>query len=140
MEQYLIDQYGVIEDENYLKCEDDIKYYVRDMTDELFECGQGYYNDEAEVIMKIGDKFYHVTVYAEIMSSKQDRGDRLYWVDSIGGVSYREIDKPEPRVILTRRYEVEVTEPSKRFLENFMSTNNIKFTEHLEDWSTHGES
>lgn len=96
MEKYLIEQYGVIEEERYLTSVDDIEDFVRDM-DDLFDCGQGYYSDEAELILKIGGKFYLVNVTAKINSSKQEYGDRLYWSEGIESLSYKEIEKPQPK-------------------------------------------
>src|SRR5690625_6296404 len=93
MEKYLIEQYGVIEDEGYLKEESDIEDYFEDYARENMDCGQGYFQDEAEFICKIGDKFYEVYVSAEIESAKQDIGDRLYWIGGFNEISYREIEK-----------------------------------------------
>ncbi|MEK5036250.1 hypothetical protein MKY96_32895 [Paenibacillus sp. FSL R7-0302] len=99
MEQYLKDQYGVIEDENYLQNEADIVSFFSD-GHEYFETGQGYYEEEVTKICKIGDKFYEVDMLAEIGSAKQDRGDRLYWVEHIKKVDYCEITKPIQRPTL----------------------------------------
>jgi hypothetical protein len=127
MEQYLIDQYGVIEDEKYLTSVDEIEDFVRDL-DDLFDCGQGYYQEEAEVILKIGDKFYAVKVKAEIVSSKQDRGDRLYWVERIESVTYREIEKPQPKEVLSEYYRLEITADQKKNLEMFLKEYNMEFS------------
>ena len=93
MEQYLKDQYNVREI-SYLKSEDDIVPYFMEDPYDYFDCGQGYYEDEVEVIVKIKDKFYSVKITAEIGSSKQDRGDRLYFVEGAESVEYKEIEKP----------------------------------------------
>jgi len=97
MEQYLKDDYNVIEDTNYLKSESDIKDYFRGLGMEEIDCGQGYYEDSRTWIAKVADEFYEVTAYAEIDSAKQDRGDRLYWVDRISKVEWEKIDKPLPK-------------------------------------------
>lgn len=94
LEEYLKDQYDVIEDRKYLKHELQIEEYFEEIYRDFFECGQGYYQDEAEVIVRIGDKFYEVTLVGELMSQKQDVGDRLYWIDNLEYVTYRVIDKP----------------------------------------------
>lgn len=94
MDQYLIEDYGVVEDPSWLKSEDDIVDYFTDCGRDYLECGQGFFQDETTIIAKIGDKFYEITVKAEICSAKQDRGDRLYWVEDIKSVKYKEIDKP----------------------------------------------
>lgn len=95
-EQYLIDQYNIHEYKG-LRHHLEIEKYFRNCGLDLFETGQGFYEDEVEILVKIGNKFYDVTVYANIESSKQDRGDRLYWVESIRDVSYTETTKPEEK-------------------------------------------
>lgn len=95
LEEYLIKQYNVHEDKNYLQDESDIEDYFKDDGYDYFDCGQGYSQDEADVIVHIANKFYLVTMEAEIGSQKQDRGDRLYFVEDIVNVEHREIDKPE---------------------------------------------
>lgn len=127
MEQYLIDQYDVQEDTRWLKSTDDIVDFVRD-TDDLFECGQGYYQDEATMLLKIDDKFYKATAYAEIGSAKQDRGDRLYWVERITNVNFTEIPKPIPKDVLSVTYKLDITADTKIYIENFFNKNNIYFS------------
>lgn len=127
MEKYLIEQYDVIEDKKYLTSEDDIKDYFDDNGRDFLECGQGFYQDEAEVICKVGDKFYEVTIEAEIASAKQDVGDRLYWVDNISNVTYKEIDKPEPLSKEKVQYNLMLTSQQKYALERFMKENYIEF-------------
>ncbi|MGG4105230.1 hypothetical protein AAXB25_15035 [Paenibacillus lautus] len=129
LEQYLIDQYGVIEDERYLTSLDDLYDFVDDMSNELFDCGQGYYQDEANLIVKIGNKFYDVTAYADVVGEKQDIGDKLYFVDRISQVDHVEIKKPEPKEILSVTYTLSVTNDEKRFVERFMDDNSIKYSE-----------
>lgn len=96
MEQYLIDDYDVFEDTDNLGCIDDIESYFKDCGRDFLECGQGFYTDEADLIVKIGDMFYNVHITAEVWGDKQDRGDRLYYVNKITDVTYKEIDKPTP--------------------------------------------
>lgn len=127
MEQYLIEQYDVYEDKNWLTSEDEIIDTFMDIGQEFLECGQGYYQDEKSTICKIGDKFYQVDIYAEIMSAKQDVGDRLYWVERIEEVEYKEINKPQPKDIEKVTYYLELTESQKTGLEEFMKENHIKF-------------
>ncbi len=127
MEKYLIDQYDILEDENWLTSVDVIEDFFKDGGYEYFDCGQGYYQDEAEVICKIGDKFYKVALSAEIESAKQDRGDRLYWVESISKVEYEEIEKPKPIPEESIRYTVEVTDSQRKQLDRFLNENQIKF-------------
>lgn len=91
----LKEQYNIFEDKYYLKTENDIIPVFSDIGYDYLDCGQGYYTDTADIIAYIAGKFYKVTINAEITSAKQDRGDRLYWVDDINLVTYVEIPKPE---------------------------------------------
>ena len=75
----------------YLTSVDDMQEFFSDDAADYFECGQGYYQDEAEVIVKIDDKFYKVNMLAEICSEKQDRGDRLYFVESVESIQFSEM-------------------------------------------------
>ena len=131
MEQYLIEDYGVFENKNYLTKEEDIESYFKDNSYDFFDCGQGYYQDEAEAICCIGDKFYKVKIKAEIGSSKQDRGDRLYWVEDIESVTYEEIEKPKPKARMVIMYKVWVTNEEKSQLEVFMNENGISNLEQM---------
>ena len=128
MEQYLIDEYGVWEDENYLKSVDDIEEFFKDFDyDELLPCGQGYATDEASAICKIGDKFYQVEISASICSSKQDYGDRLYWIESIDSVEYYEIEKPLEKKKMKLEYIVVINDDQRHALEGFMKENKINW-------------
>ena len=93
----LKEQYNIFEDKKYLKSENDIIPVFSDIGPDYLDCGQGYYTDTTDIIAYVAGKFYKVTIYAEIMSAKQDRGERLYWVDDIKSVIYAEIPKPEPK-------------------------------------------
>ena len=94
LDPILKEQYNIIEDTENLSEVDDIEYYFSESDDD-FECGQGYYKDTITHIVYIDGKYYKVIVTANIVSSKQDRGDRLYWVEDISHVTFTEIDKPE---------------------------------------------
>lgn len=131
MEQYLSEDYGVIEDKNYLTKEEDIEPYFKDDSYDFFDCGQGYYQEEVEVICCIGDKFYKVKIKAEIGSAKQDRGDRLYWVEGIESVIYEEIEKPKPKAREIVLYKVWVTKEEKNILKGFLSENCISYEEQM---------
>jgi len=124
IEDYLIKDYEVIQDFNYLKCEDQIKSYFEDVGTEFFECGQGYYQDLVNKIIKIGKTFYDVTIEAEINSAKQDRGDRLYWVENISNVKWKEIEKPKPKEKITFSYKFTINEDRKRLLDSWLKENN----------------
>lgn len=103
MEQYLIDDHGVIEcTEIAGKSIADIEGYFKDYGLEYAEpdCGQGYYQEDSDFIVFDGAIFYNVVLTFEIGSAKQNVGDRLYWVESIRSVSVSEIDKPEPSPVI----------------------------------------
>lgn len=82
------------EDKRFLQSEDDIEDFVTDIARDYMECGQGFYTDEAEFTLKIGDKYYLAEVSADIASAKQEYGDRLYWIDSVELLNYDEIPMP----------------------------------------------
>lgn len=124
-EQYLIDDYDVYEC-NTLKSHLQIENYFKSNGREFFECGQGFYQDEVYVFLKIGNKFYDVTINAEINSRKMDYGDRFYWVDKIDKVSYIESEKPEPKLVKLYRYELTLTTEQKTLLDNFLKTNELR--------------
>lgn len=126
METYLKEQYDVFEDEKYLTSEDEIQDYFEDNGREFLDCGQGYYEDTADLICKVGDKFYSVSIEAEVISQKQDVGDRIYWVENITKVSYEEIDKPKPRDKTLRLYNLYITDEQKELLEEFLKENNME--------------
>ncbi len=125
MEEYLVKEYGVISDSAYLKEENDIKDYFMDCGPDLMDCGQGYYEDEATALVEISGKFYEVSIEATIESSKQDRGDRLYFVDEIKAVTWKEIPKPSPKEKQLHTYTLLLTKEQKvamdKYLKNFVS-------------------
>ena len=124
IEQYLIDEYDVIQNVEYLKCEEQIEEFFMGYQGECcFDCGQGFYQEFAHKIIKIGKKFYEVTIKAEIYSSKQDRGDRLYWVEGIESVDWHEILKPMPKSKMIVRYEFELSEDRIEELDKFLKSN-----------------
>ncbi len=127
MENYLKEEYNVYEDERYLTNASEITKYFTECGTDFLDCGQGYYEDEASLICKIGENFYNVKIQAEIMSAKQDVGERLYWVDCIKSVTYEEIDKPQPKDKVKVTYNLSITEDQKRHLEWFMKENHIEF-------------
>lgn len=125
-EQYLIDDYSIVESK-YLKHELEIEEYFKDSGYEYFDCGQGYYEDCVDIMVKIGNKFYNVKLTAEIESSKQDRGDRLYWVESIENVTWEQIDKPLPK---PKQYQINIRPMNVdqyKLVKKFLTENKIKF-------------
>lgn len=127
MEDYLLEQNGIIENKEYLTKEEDIENYFEGDGREYFDCGQGYCEEEVDVICKIGDKFYEVTLTAEITSAKQDYGARLYWVERICDVSYKEIKRPLLMEKSSVQYDLTFTDNQQELLEDFMKENNILF-------------
>jgi hypothetical protein len=130
MEKYLKEEYNVYESE-YLTKEEEIEEYFENNGSDFFECGQGFYQDEAEFICKVGDKFYNVEIRAEVLSEKQNVGDRLYWVDNITSVEYEEIPKPQPKERINVTYTLELTRDQKIALEHFFKKNNIDYQSSL---------
>lgn len=127
LETYLKEEYHVIMNKKMLKHESQIeKYFSEDMYD-FFDCGQGYYEDEVELIAKIDNKFYKVIVKAEIDSSKQDHGDRLYWLEGVQEVSYKEIEKPKEKVKKTINISFEGTYDDEIKIRSFLKENGIKY-------------
>jgi hypothetical protein len=125
MEDYLTTDYGVIEQCEWLKSTEQIESYFKEDYHDYFDCGQGYCQEEADVIVKIGKKFYAVTMHAEILSSKQDVGDRLYWVEDIESVEWKEIEKPLPKTRKSSTYIFELSSEEKSLLDSFIKENNI---------------
>lgn len=126
MEPYLEKDYGVIQDTEYLKCEEQIKPYFAEDAREHFDCGQGYFQDEAIIIAKIGRKFYEVKITADICSAKQDVGDRLYWVEGIEKVEWKEIPKPEPKQYQVYDYSFSLNPDRKKELDSLLSSSGFK--------------
>lgn len=125
MEQYLVDEYGCIEFED-LKHETQIDDYFtgsRDFND-WFECGADTYNDTSEQLLKIGNKFYALTLSAETCSTKNIEGCyRFYWVEHVESVSYKEIDKPKPKDYQVHQYSFSLNKDQKAVLDAFIKAN-----------------
>ena len=116
LEDYLKDDYSVVVSK-YLKCVDQIEDHFKSDYHDMFDCGQGYYQEDAQAICKIGKKFYAVDILAEIGSAKQDMGDRLYWVERIEKVTWSEIEKPLPKEKKTHSYSFQLSDDDKNRLE-----------------------
>ena len=127
MEKYLEDEYNVFEDENYLSREEEIEDYFKDCGREWLDCGQGYYQDQVTIICKVGNDFFKVSIEAELGSSKQDYGDRLYWVERIKYVNYEKIEKPKPKEKNLCNYKLLLTKEQQESLENTMKKLNINY-------------
>jgi hypothetical protein len=92
----------IVEDTKYLKSVDDIENYFKDCGHEYFDCGQGYFDEEVSKFVKVDNEYFVVTMTAEIESSKQDRGDRLYFVECISSVTYKPISIDEIKETLNK--------------------------------------
>lgn len=128
IDDYLVFQYDMILDEVGLKHTSQIEgYFKSNDSNEYFECGQGYSQNEAIKLVFIDGKYYKVTITADIGSSKQDRGDRLYWVERIEDVTYEEIEKPlekEREVIV---YSLSLYEDEISIIEEYFKDNSIPY-------------
>lgn len=101
---YLEEEYGFIKPSQSLISVDQIKEFFKDEGYDYFECGQGFYINEVKINVFLEGKSYEVTVKGEIASAKQDRGDRLFWVEKIISVTYKEIETPLPK--LRKNYKI----------------------------------
>jgi DNA repair ATPase RecN len=127
LEPYLKEQYGVIEDREYMRSVEEIEDNFSNTYRNYFDCGQGIYQDEAEVLVKIADKFYKVTLSAEVLGAKQNIGEKLYHVESLKNIDFEEIEKPKKKPETKFNLEVEMLVEDKEKLEKFLSEKNIKF-------------
>ena len=72
--------------------EDDIVDYYKDMGKEYFDCGEGYYEDASTIYVELDSgKIYEVNMEAECVGNKTDYGDRIYFVDKITSVTFKEV-------------------------------------------------
>ena len=127
IEDYLIKQYNVYQYKRYLTHESQIEETFKDIGYYYLDCGQGYYQDEAEIIVKIGKRFYNVNIHAEITSAKQNVGDRLYWIERIHSVTWKEIDKPKEKIELYYNYRIKLNKDTKKYLESLLKDNEFEF-------------
>ena len=124
MEQYLIDQYDVIDMTEKLESHEDIKQWCSDLDDleeELFMLDGEVFSEEETIIIKIKDKFYEVTISCE---SELQRSD--YWkgyksvLISTQLEKYVRIPKPIEKIntyeILKLKVELDKLEEIKKYL------------------------
>ena len=71
---------------------EDIEGYFKDCGRELFEGDPYGYETEAYTVVKIEDKYYGVTVEVTMVGERQDYGDKIYHVESIDNIIYKELD------------------------------------------------
>jgi len=125
-EKYLVDDYNLHEFAD-LKHESQIPDWFKNDFNDEFDCGQGYYEDKAVLFVKIGAKFYHVTLTAEIGSAKQNVGDRLYWVEGIKKVEYVEVEKPAPKNQYTYIFSMNLSGADFTQVEHFLKGMGVSF-------------
>lgn len=127
-EQYLVDQYEVYECSELQSHLQIIDHFKQTDSHDFFECGQGYSTDHVQKLVKIGKDFYNVNIHAEISSAKQDRGDRLYWVEKISNVTYQQIPKPLPLPTIHNVISLNDMTPKQwNDIQTFLKHNNIKW-------------
>ena len=72
--------------------EDGIVDYYKDMGKEYFDCGEGYYEDATTIYVELDSgKIYEVNMEANCEGNKTDWGDRIYFVDEITSVTFKEV-------------------------------------------------
>lgn len=119
---YLIKDYDCISDEKWLKTKDDIESYFKDIIYDLLECGQGFYQDEGNFFVMIQNgKFYNVNVKVEIGGTKQDRGDKLYFIEGVKDISITEVEQPKEKDRLSVNYTLKLTDEEKKEVDKFLS-------------------
>ena len=74
--------------------EEEIVDYYKDCGSEYFDCGEGYHQDDATIYIELDSgKIYEVNMEAECEGNKTDYGDRIYFVDKITSVTFKEVDE-----------------------------------------------
>ena len=72
--------------------EDGIVDYYKDCGREYFDCGEGYYEDASTIYIELDSgKIYEVNMEAECEGNKTDYGERIYFVDKITSVTFKEV-------------------------------------------------
>lgn len=68
--------------------------YYKDCGEEYFDCGEGYYEDASTIYIELDSgKIYEVSMEAECEGNKTDYGERIYFVDKITSVTFKEVDE-----------------------------------------------
>jgi arsenate reductase-like glutaredoxin family protein len=131
MEQYLEDQYQVIDMTEHLESHEDIKDWCEDLDDleeELFMENGEVFSEEETVIIEIKDKFYKVTISCESELTRSD-----YWkgyksvLISTSLVKYNEIPKPTEKLITLRTIQFSCDDETMKAVEAFFSLTCVDF-------------
>ena len=73
---------------------DGIIDYYKDFGKEYFDCGEGYYEDASTIYIELDSgKIYEVNMEANCEGNKTDYGERIYFVDEITSVTFKEVDE-----------------------------------------------
>lgn len=65
-----------------IKSIEEAEEYYKDSYDR-FDCGQWYYENDVDVKFMFDGVKYNANIVADVQSSKQDRWDRLYYIEWI---------------------------------------------------------
>lgn len=85
-----IDDYPVYEDERWLVSVEDIEEVASDIRHDYMSADSEGYDNFAEVLFKIGDKYYLVSMEAEVESTWTDYGD-VYHIGHLESCTYKEV-------------------------------------------------
>lgn len=97
------------------------KNHYKDEGNEMFDCGQGFYQDESVSYCFIQDVFFKVNLTAHIVSSKQEVGERLYWVDSLKDIKIEPANFQDFKVLKQKEKE-ELIAKKKEELERLINS------------------
>ena len=120
--------YDIVEDENYLTSKDDIEDYFKDNGRDYIECGQGFFQDEAYLLVRIGEEFFDVTIFAECIGEWQEYGDKVYHVDRITDVTWTQVPTPTLKKRDTCMFVANLTEHEADDIERFLKGRKISYS------------
>ena len=96
--------------------EDEIVDYYKDMGKEYFDCGEGYHEDTSTIYIELDSgKIYEVNMEAECEGNKTDYGERIYFVDKITSVTFKEVGELWVISQQLEQLEFEKKEVSEKF-------------------------
>lgn len=117
-EKYLFVDYQLIEHTTLLKEERDIETFFTENTEFLGDREDGY-SEEEEFLVKIDDKYYEVTVEADVYNLG---GNDDLWACDVTEVNYVEVQKPLPKERKSVVIEMQVTDEVLSFIEAYLNT------------------
>ena len=96
--------------------EGEIVDYWKDMGKEYFDCGEGYYEDATTIYIELDSgKIYEVNMEANCEGNKTDYGERIYFVDEITSVTFKEVGELWVVSQQLEQLEYEKKEVSEKF-------------------------